>query len=117
MALLRTLSDLKSVNAGTELWHVNPFGYGEKAIDSLKPKVIFPIAVSQFAFYADKRGELQITDYFSDLIGYSKSGIKKTFTTKKEADDYCDQIKKNGQFKEVINHHDSVKQMTHGDLL
>lgn len=108
MALLETLQDFKNVNAGTQLWHVNPFGYGEKAIDSLKPNVISPIAVSQFAFYADKRGELQITNYFSDLMGCSESKIKKTFTTKEEADDYCDQIKKDGQFQEVIDHHNNV---------
>lgn len=112
MSELKTKEDLKNVNTGSTLWHVNPYGYSEKSLARMHPERIDVSIVSCLAFHKfNSIGDVEVEHHFSDLIGYDKKGIKKTFTSEDEAEDYCNKIKEDGQFQEVIDHHNSCKTM------
>ena len=82
------------------LYHVNPFGRLEHK--HLKIECFEKVSTDSVKIYF---GDNTVWDYEYVSDTFCKDGIKRTFTTKQEAEEYLDYLKSVPILKEVIDHH------------
>ena len=87
-----------STSDSNTLYHINPFGRLEHA--HLKIQCLSNVSTDFLKIYI---GFENRSLFISDIL--CKDGIKRTFTTKQEAEEYLDYLKSVPILKEVIDHY------------
>lgn len=88
-----------SSSDNNNLYHVNPFGKLDH--DYLKVESFENVSTDFVKIYFGERGPWDY-DYISDT--FHRDGIKRTFTTKEEAEEYLNHLKSVPILEEVIEH-------------